>query len=232
MIYARELRGRPVIDVGKAAKVGEVDDLVLNPDGRNLVALVITKGRSLLGSGHQLLVDSDSIEAIGPDAITVREITEYAHDAGTASLLRLSEICGLNVVTENGRHLGAVQDVLLEAEGRGIIGYVFGRPNPLGSFGELMGGKRDEPRADPEYVRADAHVRIGDRLLLVPDGAIVRESPHERESVGRDRPASSQEDRRREDVQSNQPSTIILPGHDTSASDSAAVSPDRRDIQQ
>ncbi|MHB8619602.1 MAG: hypothetical protein ACYDAG_08530 [Chloroflexota bacterium] len=50
--------------------------------------------------------------------------------------------------------------------------------------------------------------------------------------IGRDRPTSSQDGERRENLYSDQSSTITLPRHDTPASDSAAASPDDREIQQ
>ena len=51
MIRATDLRDRAVVDLGTGAKIGAIDELVLDPAGRQVAGLIVTDGRGMLGRG-------------------------------------------------------------------------------------------------------------------------------------------------------------------------------------
>src|SRR4051812_35846095 len=125
MIRASELAGRAVIDVDAAEKIGAIDKLILDPDGKRVAGFVVSRGSSLLGNKQPTTIPSSAVHAIGPDAVTVKQAELGTSDAGRLDALpRGSDVIGRKVVTEDGRYLGKVDDVLIEREDGRIFGYV------------------------------------------------------------------------------------------------------------
>jgi sporulation protein YlmC with PRC-barrel domain len=172
MIRASGLYGRAVIDLDTAERVGEIDEIIVDPYGPGIAGYVVTCERSLFSSKKRIIIPIEAFHAIGPDALTMRSTgpTEY-HTAHLDALPRLSELTGRRMVSFGGRLLGSVEDALIsERDGR-IIGYPLDRPG-LGTWLDTVfgvGWKSDQP----DYVRADAGLRIGARLIVVPDDAIA-----------------------------------------------------------
>src|SRR5581483_12003886 len=149
MIRAKDLQGRAVVDVGTAKKLGTVDEVLLDPRGRQIAGLVVSEGGSLLGGQHHLIVPA-------------------------AALRRLSKLLGRKVVTQGGKLLGSLDDVLVEGANGRISGYALGAPpNPAEVVEGWFGGGRSEAR----YVRADTDIRVGEDLIVVPDNAMVEGEP-------------------------------------------------------
>lgn len=176
MIRATTLRGRSVVDLDSAAKLGQLDELILDPEGRRVAGIVVTQGQSLLGDRHERLLPASTVNAIGPDALTVHAgSAEALEDAQFAGLPRLSGMTGRKVVTHNGRMLGIISDVLIGPEDGSIIGYALDAHGPGGRLEELFGANRQEDRA--AYIRAEADLRVGHDLVVAPDDAVVTTRP-------------------------------------------------------
>ncbi len=175
MIRAKDLQGRAVVDVGTAKKLGTVDEVLLDPRGRQIAGLVVSEGGSLLGGQHHLIVPAAALRAMGEDAITVSDAGDtgsMADDPG--ALPRLSKLLGRKVVTQGGKLLGSLDDVLVEGANGRISGYALGAPpNPAEVVEGWFGGGRSEAR----YVRADTDIRVGEDLIVVPDNAMVEGEP-------------------------------------------------------
>src|SRR5437773_7044933 len=113
MIRASELAGRPVIDIDAAEKMGTVEKLILDPDGRRVAGVVIVRGGGFPGNKEHTTIPASAVHTIGPDALTVKR-----DEAGSADIARLealprgSDVIGRKVVTQDGRYLGKVDDVL------------------------------------------------------------------------------------------------------------------------
>ncbi len=60
---ARELKGRPVLDVVEARQVGKVEAVVLDPEAGRVVGLMV--------KGDRPVLPVDAVKALGPDAVTV-----------------------------------------------------------------------------------------------------------------------------------------------------------------
>jgi uncharacterized protein YrrD len=184
MIQAKELRGRTVVDVDSAAKLGQVDDLALDPVARRVAGIVVSRGAALLGGRDSLTIPAPAINAFGDDAVTVYGANTVG-GADFTSLPRLSKLLGRTVISEAGRKLGAVGDVLFEPEDGRIVGYVLDTPHQAGGFVESLFGARGGNQAS--YVRADANVHVGEDVVVVRDDATPQ-----REHPDRNSPAPSQ----------------------------------------
>jgi sporulation protein YlmC with PRC-barrel domain len=186
MIRASELRGRPIVDLGSAVKLGDVDEVALDPDSRRVAGLVIGRGRPLLGGGVQdRFVPASAVHAIGGDVVTVRGGAEPS-GVDLTGFPRLGQIVGRKVVTHAGAVLGPIDDVLIDpADGR-IVGYTLSG-SALGGLGKLFGDRGSE---EHDYVRADADLRVGPELVVVPDDALVRATAEEQPARGRASPES------------------------------------------
>ena len=62
-----ELKGRAVVSLDNAQKMGEVEDLMVEPVSRHIVSLKVRTGRF---SASQL-VPADTVKNVGVDAVTI-----------------------------------------------------------------------------------------------------------------------------------------------------------------
>jgi sporulation protein YlmC with PRC-barrel domain len=173
MIRATELAGRAVVDIDAAEKVGTIDKIILDPDGRQVAGFVVTRtGSGFPGSKAKALIPSSGVHAIGPDAVTIRQSAVGGTDMGRLETLpRGSDVIGRKVVTEDGRCLGKVSDVLIDrADGR-IVGYLLSEHTPGSTFGELLGTDKEKRREAP-YLPADAKIRTGRDLIVASEDAV------------------------------------------------------------
>jgi sporulation protein YlmC with PRC-barrel domain len=172
MIRASGLYGRAIVDLDTAERVGDVDEIIVDPSGPGVAGFVVARDRALFGKRKRLIVPMEAIHAVGPDALTIKSAGRYdERSAHLDSLPRLSELTGRRMVSFGGRLLGAMEDALIDEQDGRIIGYPLEKSGPASwveaAFG--IGWKSDRP----DYVRADAGLRIGARLIVVPDEAIT-----------------------------------------------------------
>jgi sporulation protein YlmC with PRC-barrel domain len=173
MIRATELAGRAVVDIDAAEKIGTIEKIILDPDGRQVAGFVVTRaGSGFPGNKAQSLVPSAGVHAIGPDAVTIHQTAVAATDMGRLETLpRGSDVIGRKVVSEDGRFLGKVSDVLIDrADGR-IIGYLLVDHTPSSKWEELF-GKDKKKRRDAPYLPADAKIRTGRDLIVASEDAV------------------------------------------------------------
>jgi sporulation protein YlmC with PRC-barrel domain len=171
MIRATTLGGRAVVDVDAAEELGKIDKVILDPDARRVAGFVVSRGSSFLGRGTHLTVPSTAVHAVGPDAITVRGGAAQADTAPLDGLPCVSDIVGRRVVSRQGRFVGTVRDVLIDAESGRIIGYALSDRGTIARLDELLSGPR--PARDTAYLRADADLRAGRDLIVAPDDALA-----------------------------------------------------------
>src|SRR5918911_5109237 len=172
MIRASGLYGRALVDLDTAERIGYVDEMIVDPYGPCIAGFVVSKGRSVLGSRKQTIVAAEAVHAIGPDALTVRSAGRPPDETVyLGSLPRLSELTGRKMVSFGGKYLGTVEDALIDERDGRIIGYPLEGGTVTSGLERLfsLGLKLDRS----EYVRADADLRVGARLIVVPDDAIA-----------------------------------------------------------
>jgi len=170
VIRAGDLKGRPVIDVDGAEKMGILHEIIVDPAAVRVAGLAVSGGVSFIGAQKQTLLPSPSVHAIGPDALMVRRpsTTESAPSYLT-SLPRVSDLAGRRFITDTGRFIGHLADVLFDGEDGRIIGYEFRRPNGAGGLDALLGVGKGRV----QYVKAEDNLRFGHDLIVIPDDAVM-----------------------------------------------------------
>jgi sporulation protein YlmC with PRC-barrel domain len=172
MIRATELAGRAVIDIDAAERLGTIDKLILDPDGRRVAGFVISRGSGFPGNKAQTIIPAAAIHAIGPDAVTVHQ--KGVAGSNTEELEKLprgSDVIGRKIVSEDGRFLGKVSDVLIDRETGSIIGYLLSEHTPSKKLEEMLGDGRKK-RRDLAYLPADANLRTGRDLIVASEDAV------------------------------------------------------------
>jgi len=113
-VNAAELIGRPVLDLTSATTVGRVGDLVVDPVTRRLVGFRLTKSKA---SGDWLAWEH--VATVGPDAVTIEaadRVAAFEADPTRRSLRGDHALGGL-VLTDQGRQVGALDDVAVTDDG-------------------------------------------------------------------------------------------------------------------
>jgi sporulation protein YlmC with PRC-barrel domain len=175
LIRTSELSGRAVVDLDAAEKVGTIDRVVLDPDGRQVAGFFVSRGKSVNGDAMQMTLPASAVRAIGPDAITMHKPTAMSDEqlARLRSLPSTTDLVGRKVVTEDGRMLGRVTDVVIDPRSGRIVGYPIGHGDVLAKVEKLFGaGKHGST-----FLSADANLRAGDDLIVAPDGAVREQWP-------------------------------------------------------
>lgn len=167
MIRASELSGRSVVDIDAAEKLGRIDTIIIDPEARRVAAFVASHSGTFHKDKAPTILPAASVHAIGPDAVTVRQASDVSGAAAHFDQLpRVSDIIGRKVVSQDGRLLGVVDDLLLSGADGVIVGYQLGDSSALGG---LFGGRK---YSRAPYLRADVDLRIGPDLIVAPDDAL------------------------------------------------------------
>lgn len=115
MRRARTIIGLPVISLAEGVRVGQVRDLVFDPDQRRIAALVINDAS---WKQDAELVPLDRIRSFGRDAITIHDNRGIVKAKSNRDLYRLFnsgiKLDGLLVMTEGGNYLGVIEEVILD----------------------------------------------------------------------------------------------------------------------
>jgi len=119
MRRARSIVGLPIISLGEGLRVGEVRDLIFDPDKRSVAALVVSEASWRRDAE---MVPIEKVRSFGRDAITIVDLTGLVkarsrHDLGKL-LTSGVQFDGLLAMTEGGNYLGVIEEVLLGPRGQ------------------------------------------------------------------------------------------------------------------
>jgi uncharacterized protein YrrD len=173
MIKGSQLVGRAVIDMEAAERLGKIKEIIVQHDGERVAGFVVVHGETLVGTaGKRRMIPASAVHSIGPDAMTVRgsamqELVELDN------LPRVSDIIGHKMVTQTGRLLGIIDDVLINRADGSIVGFVVGE-GVRGKLENIFNPQRSRVRG---YVRAEADLHVGKDLIIVPDDALIEGEP-------------------------------------------------------
>jgi sporulation protein YlmC with PRC-barrel domain len=105
---ADELSGKAVVSISDGAKLGRIDDVLLDTDELRVAAF------HLKAAGTDAIVPFEQVQRVGTDAVTV-PTRAAAQRPGSASdnesLAHLKDMTRLKVVDEDGTFLGTVQQL-------------------------------------------------------------------------------------------------------------------------
>ena len=173
MIKGSQLVGRAVIDMEAAERLGKIKEIIVQRDGERVAGFVVVHGETLVGTaGKRRMIPASAVHSIGPDAMTVRgsamqELVELDN------LPRMSDIIGHKMVTQSGRLLGVIDDVLINRGDGTIVGFVVGE-GVRSKLENIFNPQRSRVRG---YVRAEADLHVGKDLIIVPDDALIEGEP-------------------------------------------------------
>ncbi|MDQ3707671.1 MAG: PRC-barrel domain-containing protein [Chloroflexota bacterium] len=153
---AREILGLPVVTMNRGTKIYDIEDMVIDPDRGQVLALVVQEAAWLHSARA---IPFGRINVIGQDAVVIpdgRAVIEVNRDPVLKRLYNQQIVRGLRVLTDDGRRLGTVADMTLDSKTGEIKGYFVS----LG-FGTTMGqGAR--------WLPAERVISIGQRVMFVP----------------------------------------------------------------
>ncbi len=158
-----ELKGLAIIDLEDARKLGDLEDLLLDPGTRQVLGLKVKKS-GLFSSA--LLIPIAGLKNVGADAITVvyAASSEAGHnqtfpsDAAPANpdlqnLIALSQTLDNQVITDSGTLVGHIKDVELDRSNLSIVGYEV-------SVGNIF--------TKNQQFAATQDIRYGEKMVTVP----------------------------------------------------------------
>ena len=164
-VKASELKGRAVVTLSDAIKVGRIADVLFDAEYREVLGFRI-KQRTF---SRPEAVTRANVTGVGRDAVTVRSpdvinVEDRLMDlVGAASLSRAH---GTKVVTEGGRLLGTIDQIVLDAEARAVTAYTLSAP----LWDRL---RHREPRIEAQQV-----LRLGEGgIMIVPNAVGERIRP-------------------------------------------------------
>jgi uncharacterized protein YrrD len=122
-VKASDVIGRQITARGGGQVIGKIKDLVIDEAGREVIGIVLSDG-ILAGSR---VAPWKSVQAFGPDSVII-DVTGSVVKAAAipeikAVLDKKTKIKGLKLLTNNGKELGKIADVVFDEITGDIIGY-------------------------------------------------------------------------------------------------------------
>jgi uncharacterized protein YrrD len=153
---ASEIIGLPVVTFSRGTKIYDVDDMILDPQRRQVLALVVEE-KALFHSAKA--IPFGRINVIGPNAVIVpdgRAVIDVDRDPVLKSLYNNQIVVGLRVLTDDARKLGQVQDMLIDS----VTGEIRGFYVSTGRVLNVTQGLR--------WLPIDRILSMGQRIVYVP----------------------------------------------------------------
>lgn len=158
-----DIKGRQVVTLGNADKVGYIDGAYVSENGANIIGFAVTM-RGLL-AGHRVF-SWDSLSSMGADAVTIPD-EEALHEQNRSTLanaLSTDTVIGGKVMAESGDDLGSLGDIEFDAGSGAITAYML-KP----SLVERVEGHRET--FTPSSIQS-----MSANMLVVADDAVQQES--------------------------------------------------------
>ena len=154
---ASEIIGLPVVTFNRGTKIYDVEDLILDPERRQVLALVVEE-RSAFHSAKA--IPFGRVNTIGPHAVIVpdgKSVIDVNRDPVLKGLYNDQVIRGLRVLSDDGRKLGQVHDMVLDDKTGEIRGYDVS-----------VGGRVLNVTQGTRWLPMDRVISIGQRIVYVP----------------------------------------------------------------
>src|SRR5215210_1190654 len=121
-----EINGLPVVSVADGEALADVKDIVYDPDRGSLVGFTLNK-RGFLKGPMKAVLPISSVASIGRDAVMVAA-TDACEEKGSGAAAEVSSgavgnVVGNDVLTDAGRRLGKVTDIVVAADSGDVLGY-------------------------------------------------------------------------------------------------------------
>lgn len=123
LLRAGDIPGRPVVTVA-GDDVAQVRDVVYDADSGDVVGFTLAK-RGLFGGTMSERLPWAGVHGLGPHAVIVEDTEAFVEKGGLEKAADDRDVIGARVLTDEGRELGVVKDLVIEVhEGRAdVVGY-------------------------------------------------------------------------------------------------------------
>jgi sporulation protein YlmC with PRC-barrel domain len=143
MITSKEHSNKSIISITDGKKLGEVKDLYLDQEMRQVSAVFL--GKEGLINRKTLLIARSAVQVYGVDAWLVSGSDtvigpEALPDSGTFTLI--GDLRGRELQTEGGTKIGVIDHVILDNEAR-VLGFGLGKVYSQGPLAERKAIARD-----------------------------------------------------------------------------------------
>lgn len=130
-----EIIGLPVICLNNSCKVMEVKDIVYDQQSNKLIAIVIEEGKffhekRIIRIENIISIEEEKVNIYDNSQIEKVQINPLIH-------FMYSELLGREILLENGKSLGFVQDVIIDLVSVQLVSIVITE----GIFDDLMDGR-------------------------------------------------------------------------------------------
>lgn len=156
LVRGKDVSGFPVVDLSTGDEIAEIRDLIFDPSRGGIGGFTLAK-RGLFGRRLKQVLAVESLRSVGTHAVTVESADAISEPndapASVAAIDRSADVTDNVVVTESGRQLGRVRDVVLTG-GRQprVVGFEIG-DGPAGNG----------------FVPIGTHTAVSASALIVPD---------------------------------------------------------------
>ena len=127
MITSREHSNKPIISITDGKKLGEVKDLYLDQEMRQVAAVFL--GKEGLINRKTLMIDRSAVQVYGVDVWLVSNSNTVQGSGdipGSETFILVGELRGREIQTEGGTKIAVIADVILDNEGR-VLGFDLGK---------------------------------------------------------------------------------------------------------
>ncbi len=154
----KDLVGMPIVSFAEGEKIGDVKDILFDPDQNRVVALLTSEG-GFLSSARAVMWES--LKTVGHDAIIVPDRSAEIKADSERYLKRIMEADNIlkdtQVYTEDGRDLGKIGDMFIDDSSGEVVGYEVSG----GMFSSTLKGKKFMPAPDT--------LTVGQHAAFVPN---------------------------------------------------------------
>ena len=136
MFASRELLNKPLISITDGRRLGEIKDLYLDADMRQVAAVFL--GREGIVNRKTLALARGDVQLLGIDAWLVSgsdKVVEQEDLPAGSTLVLVGDVRGREIESAGGTKVGDVEDVLLDEQGR-VLGFALGRVHMQGPLAE------------------------------------------------------------------------------------------------
>jgi sporulation protein YlmC with PRC-barrel domain len=143
MITSRDQSGKPIISITDGKRLGEVKDLYLDQDMRQVAAVFL--GKEGLINRRTLVIARSAVQVYGIDAWLVSgSDTVVGPEAipESGSFILVGDLRGKELQTEGGTKIGVIDHVILDQEAR-VLGFALGKVYSQGPLAERKAIARD-----------------------------------------------------------------------------------------
>jgi uncharacterized protein YrrD len=152
----KSIIGKDVLSLDDGVKLETVSDVVVDPAGRSVVAIVVTEG-GLMSSAK--VVPTQDVTSYGKDAVVVRSnasVISVSDDPNLRAMVDHGEkIVGKKVFTNTGDDQGSISDIYFDEPTGAVVGY------------EVSGGLFGDAAKGTSYLSTDEIVSMGRDLIYV-----------------------------------------------------------------